>query len=59
MVYIRQEYHDYKMIVNFSTHLSSSLLDHVYVKETILQEMKLDFTLNMYTSVKFKLSKKL
>ena len=56
--------HTFDKIVNVPTHLSGSLLDHVYVKETILQEMKLDFTLkNVYFSdhdaVKFKLSKNL
>ena len=56
--------HDYKMIVNVPTHLSGSLLDHVYVKETMLQDMNLEVTLkNVYFSdhdaVKFKLSMKL
>ena len=40
--------HDYRMIVNVPTHLSGSLLDHVYKKETILQEIKLNFTLIIY-----------
>ena len=56
--------HDCKMIVNVPTHLSGSLLDHVYVKETMLQDMNLEVTLkNVYFSdhdaVKFKLSMKL
>ena len=39
------------MIVNVPTHLSGSLLDHVYVKETMLQEMKLEVILkNVYFS---------
>ena len=52
------------MIVNIPNNLSGSLLDNVYVKETIMKEMKLEFTLkNVYFSyhdaVKFKLSQKL
>ena len=33
------------MIVNVPTHLSGPLLDHVYVKETMLQEMKFEVIL--------------
>jgi len=43
--------HDYQMVVSSPTHISGSLIDHVYVHKDLLEDGKIDFILhNVYFS---------
>ena len=52
----------YELVINEATHISSSLIDHVYISKSLLQKIHLenviafDASFSDHDSVKFKIS---